>query len=352
MLIVSIVSACIMQHVAGFFLAPAKKQQDKVAAPSSEKDMETPLAEFRSMVGDHMAEYSCGQWLFTFGEDSRAGCKQHVVLQDPECDAGCRKALHMYPTFISSRCPETCASGALAASKLKSVKSKSAWAAAFEKKFVLESKEEKDRKENEQKRKQKVEDYKDRLIAKNKLLEWYSDSAEARDSKVAVRMKDIEAQELEDEKSEAERKEDEELKDEEDKESKDEENKELKDEEDNKDAKAVKVHADKDDATEEKKQEHPEKVNLKEDEPKKEADSKALGDKSEKKAVKAGSDEDVQAQIRAEAMKAFTSKTWQKKVADMEAKGDDAKPDKSWGTSLKPESGLLASIFVYAFLFA
>jgi len=355
MLIVSIFSACIMQHAAGFFLAPARKtQQDAVVhhptppLPVSGKDMEFPLAEFKEYVGEEAATSSCKSWIGTYGLAAQAGCKQNVLLDDPKCDSTCKDAVRKDAEFVYRRCAETCERGSKLALKSKSSKSKSAWANAFskvEEKFTVEEKSKKD---------QKVR--KDRY---DKRLQQREENRA--DKKRKNHLKDIEEQELKDAESEAKRKSEEVV------------TKKQKESikvavEGKKEATTVEVHADvvdankddtKEDDKEEKEHEHSEKVNAKTDESKKEVeDSKALHDKSEKKVIKAGSDEDAQAQVKAEAMKdqythqAFKSKSWQKKVADIEAKDDAAKADKSWGTSLKPESGLLASIFVYAFLFA
>jgi len=269
-------------------------------------------------------------------------------LDDPKCDSTCKDAVRKDAEFVYRRCAETCERGSKLALKSKSSKSKSAWANAFskvEEKFTVEEKSKKDqkvRKDRYDKRLQQREENRADKMRKNHL-------------------KDIEEQELKDAESEAKRKSEEVV------------TKKQKESikvavEGKKEATTVEVHADvvdankddtKEDDKEEKEHEHSEKVNAKKDESKKEVeDSKALHDKSEKKVIKAGSDEDAQAQVKAEAMKdqythqAFKSKSWQKKVADIEAKDDAAKADKSWGTSIKPESGLLASIFVCAFLFA
>lgn len=351
MLIVSIFSACIMQHVAGFFLAPArKKDEDAVVHHDHLKDMEFPLADFKEHVGENMATFSCKSWIGIYGAASQAGCKQQALMEDPYCGEDCKNAVRKDADFIIRRCPATCERGSKLASKAKSSKSKSAWANAFEKvskaeeQFTVEDKSQKEQKAR-----------KDRY---DKRLQ----QREA-DKKMEKKSKDIKEQELKDDASAAEL-ESEKIAAKKQKESIKVAVNVVNDkhaEEGTKQATTVEVHADvvdankddtKEDDKEAKKHEHPEKANAKKDESKKEVeDSKALHDKSEKKVIKAGSDEDAQAQIKAEAMKAFASKSWQKKVADMEAKDDAAKADKSWGTSIKPESGLLASIVVCALLF-
>lgn len=304
MLTVSICIACIMQHVAGAFLeAPSKeramrKEQERKLAF---RDMDLPLAEFITHIGPAAAAATCKSWVTTFGADAQAGCKASFILTDPACDKNCQNAFKKDPLFLSDRCPATCQGGSRASSKAKSLKSRSAWAMALENKFSLDSKEDKVRKEKKAKK--------------------------AKNDKKARKDKEDEENEAEDksEKLAAEKQEED----------------EAAVKVDKKEAKAVKVHADKvdtkkDDTKEDKKEAKAEKVDAKKDETKvdkKEAkSSKFMGDKSEKKVDKeADSDEDVQAEIKAEAMKASESKTWKKK----EAKKDVAKPDNSWGSWLR-----------------